>query len=67
MIDWKLPPDLQEKFNQVQAQTRKLQEEFGITPMTIEQRSQAYQAKKKQEELIKQTLGARRPPPKWKV
>ena len=41
--DWSLTPELQKKFEEVQAQTRRLQAEFGITPMTLEERAAAYQ------------------------
>ena len=65
--DWSLTPELQKKFEEVQAQTRRLQAEFGITPMTLEERAAAYQKRKAEEAQIKSTLGARRPPPKWRV
>ncbi len=71
---WALTPELQKKFDEVQAQTRKLQKEFGITPMTIEERYQAYERRKaedaqKQEELkkLQERIGRTRPLPKWKV
>ncbi len=65
--DWSLTPELQKKFEEVQAQTRRLQAEFGITPMTLEERAAAYQKRKAEEAQMKSTLGARRPPPKWRV
>ena len=65
--DWSLTPELQKKFEEVQAQTRRLQAEFGITPMTLEERAAAYEKRKAEEAQIKSTLGARRPPPKWRV
>ncbi len=64
---WSLTPELQKKFEEVQAQTRRLQAEFGITPMTLEERALAYQKRKAEEAQMKSTLGARRPPPKWRV
>lgn len=67
MIDWKLPPDLQEKFDKIQAHTRQLQKELGITPMTLEERYQAYLKRKQQEEELKKILVKHRPPPKWKI
>lgn len=67
MIDWKLPPDLQEKFGKIQAHTRQLQKELGITPMTLEERYQAYLKRKQQEEELKKILVKHRPPPKWKI
>jgi hypothetical protein len=65
--DWSLTPELQKKFEEVQAQTRRLQAEFGITPMTLEERAAAYQKRKAEEAQAKKMLGQRRPPPKWKV
>lgn len=74
MIDWSFPPDIQAQYDRVVDQTRQLQKEFGIEPKTIEQRYQDYLDRKaeenrRQEQLrqLEQTLGARRPPPKWKV
>lgn len=71
---WPLNPELQEKFNRVVAQTRRLQAELGITPRTLEQRYQDYLTRKqeearKSEELAKfnNAVGIRRPPPKWKI
>lgn len=72
--DWSLTPELQKRFEEVQAQTRRLQAEFGITPMTLEERAAAYEKRKaeeqrKQQELekLKQIAVQRRPPPRWKV
>ncbi len=65
--DWSLTPELQKKFEEVQAQTRRLQAEFGITPMTLEERAAADQKRKAEEAQAKQMLGQRRPPPRWKV
>lgn len=74
VIDWSFPPDLQEQYDRVLAQTRRLQKELDIEPRTIEQRYQDYlrkqaDEKRKQEELaqIQAQLGTRRPPSKWKV
>ena len=65
--DWSLTPELQKKFEEVQAHTRRLQAELGITPMTLEERAAAY-AKRKEEEIKAQSIiGKMRPPPKWKV
>lgn len=65
--DWSLTPELQKRFEQVQAQTRRLQAEFGITPMTLEERAAAYEKRKAEEAQAKLILGQRRPPPRWKV
>jgi isopentenyldiphosphate isomerase len=74
MTDWSFPPDLQAQYERVLAQTRRLQQELGITPRTIEQRHQDYLARKAEEQRIKEELdkiqaltGHRRPPIKWKV
>lgn len=74
MIDWSLPPDLQQKYNEVTDNIRKLQSELGITPQTIEERAQYYRQKReeerrKAEELSKlqKITGQRRPPPRWKA
>lgn len=67
MIDWSFPPDIQAQYDRVLAQTRKLQDELGIKPMTLEERAQSYIERKHQEEEFKKFMGQRRPPPKWKV
>ena len=81
MIDWSFPPDLQAKYDRVLAQTRKLQAEFGIKPMTLEERYQKYLSRKeeitrRQQEIIRreqeitefeQRINRSRPVPKWKV
>ncbi len=71
---WALTPELQKKFEEVQAQTRKLQQEFGITPMTLEERCQAYERRKAEEaqralelERLQQQIGKHRLPPKWRI
>lgn len=74
MIDWSFPPELQEQYNCIIERTRRLQQEFGIKPRTIEQRYQDYIVKKAEEQRIKEELnklkaltGQRRPLVKWKV
>jgi peptidoglycan hydrolase CwlO-like protein len=74
MIDWSFPPELQAKYDRVLAQTRKLQAEFGIKPMTLEERAQIYEKRKeeinrRQQEIkeLEQRISRSRPPPKWKV
>jgi hypothetical protein len=73
-VSWDLPPDLQQKFDEVQAHIRRLQIEMGVEPKTIEQRHQDYlqrqaEEQRRQEELkkLEQRIGKHRPPPKWKV
>ena len=74
VIDWSFTPEIQEQYDRVVAQIKRLQQELGVEPMTLEQRHQAYlkrqaEEQRKQEELKKltQLTGQRRPPPKWKV
>lgn len=74
MIDWSLPPDLQQKYNQVAENIQRLQKELGVEPRTIEQRHQDYQRnrvekekQKKELEELKRLVQNRRPPPRWKV
>lgn len=71
---WALTPELQKRFEEIQAHTRRLQKELGITPMTLEERCQAYEQRKeeekrKEEELIKlqNQIKLHRPLPKWKL
>lgn len=73
-IDWSFTPELQAQYDRVVAQTRRLQDHFGIKPMTLEERAQAYEQTRienarKQEELkqLQERIGRHRPPPKWKV
>ena len=73
-MDWSFPPDLQQRYEQILAQTRKLQKELGITPRTLEERCRAYEQRKeeekrKEEELIKlqNQIKSHRPLPKWKL
>jgi uncharacterized protein (DUF3084 family) len=81
MIDWSFPPELQAQYDRVSAQIRQLQAEFGITPMTLEERAQSYERRKeeinrRQEEMsrrqqaikeLEERISRSRPPPKWKV
>lgn len=65
--DWSLTPELQKKFEEVVAHTRRLQKEMGITPMTLEERAAAYAKKKEEEAKAKAMIVKLRPPPKWKI
>lgn len=49
MIDWSLPPDLQKRYDEILATTRRLQAELGIEPRTLEQRYQDYLKRKEDE------------------
>ncbi len=71
---WALTPELQKKFDEVVARTRRLQAELGVQPMTLEERAAAYEKKReeiarRQQELeeIQQRIAKQRPPPKWKI
>lgn len=71
---WSNDPDIQKRYNEIVAQTRRLQAELGITPMTLEQRAEDYR-RRQQEELARQEelkkleeiIGKKRLPPKWKL
>lgn len=74
MTDWSFPPELQKRYEEILATTRRLQQELGIEPRTIEQRYQDYLKRQAEEqrraaelEKLKATTGNRRPPPRWKV
>ena len=64
---WALTPELQKKYDEVVAHTRRLQAEMGITPMTLEERAAAYAKKKEEEAKAKAMIVKMRPPPKWKI
>ena len=65
--DWSLTPELQKKFEEVQAQTRRLQAEMGIKPRTIEERAADYLKKKQAEAELAKLVGNKRPPLRYKV
>ena len=64
---WALTPELQKKYEEVVAHTRRLQKEMGITPMTLEERAAHYAKKKEEEAKAKAMVVKMRPPPKWKI
>jgi hypothetical protein len=66
-MDWSFPPDLQNRYDEILANIRRLQAEFGITPMSLDERHRAYLKRKQEEEEFKKILATRRPLPKWKV
>lgn len=73
-MDWSFPPDLQKRYDEILATTRRLQKELGIEPRTLEQRYQDYlkrqeDEQRRAEELakIKALTSTRRPLPRWKV
>lgn len=51
---WALTPELQKRYNEIVAHTRRLQAELGITPMTLEQRLEQGRQRKIQRELEEQ-------------
>ena len=67
MIDWSFPPELQAQYDQVVAQTRRLQAEMGIKPRTIEERAADYLKKKQAEAELAKLVGKKRPPLRYKV
>jgi len=74
MTDWSFPPDLQERYERIVAETRRLQKELGVKPRTMEQRFRDYLAQQAEEQRrleeqkkFEQLIGKHRPPPKWKV
>ncbi len=65
--DWTLTPELQKKYDEVVAHTRRLQKEMGIEPMTLEQRAAHYRKQREEQDKAKEILSKLRPPPKWKI
>jgi hypothetical protein len=73
-MDWSFPPDIQKRYEEILAQTRRLQKELGITPRTLEERARDYELRKLEEQKktdeldkFKQLVGQQRPVPKWKL
>lgn len=69
---WALTPELQDRYDKIVAETRRLQAELGITPRTLEQRHQDYlnrlDVERRQKEelakinsIVRPKLGIRRP------
>jgi hypothetical protein len=54
--DWALTPELQQRLEKVQAETRRLQAQFGITPKTLEERHQDYLVRKAEKERQQKEL-----------
>lgn len=65
--DWSLTPELQKKYDEVVAHTRRLQKEMGIEPMTLEQRAAHYRKKREEQDKSKEIFSKLRPTPKWKI
>ena len=66
-MDWRLPLELQQRFDEVTANNARLQAILGIKSRTIAERAEDYQRKKNQQAELTKLMGKRRPPPKWKV
>lgn len=49
-------PELQKKYDKVVAQTRKLQDQFGIIPRTLDERYQDYLIRKAEQERQQKEL-----------
>lgn len=74
MVNWILPPELQERLENIQNTTRYLQKQLCINPMTLEERADQIKQRREEQhrkqlelEKIKNQIGSRRPPPKWKI
>jgi hypothetical protein len=50
MAEQLFPDQLQQRYEQILAQTRKLQEQLGVTPRTLEQRHHDYLTRLAEEE-----------------
>lgn len=57
---WADNPELQKRFEAIQAQTRQLQKELGIEPKTLEQRQKEYRQRRQQEFARQQELERQR-------
>jgi hypothetical protein len=66
-MDWSFNEENQKKYDEVTANIRRLQAEFGIKSRTLEERAADYQQKQAEKAQLEQIMGKRRPPPKWKL
>ena len=57
----------QKKYDEVTAEIRRLQQEMGIKPMTLEERAADYQKIKAEQARLTAHIGIKRPPLKWKA
>ena len=57
-----LPPDIQQRIDQLYADMKPLMDLYGLTPMTINERYQQIQQRKELENRVKL-----RPKPRWKL
>ena len=57
-----LPPDIQQRIDQLYADMKPLMDEYGLEPKTIDERYQQIQQRKELENRVKL-----RPKPRWKL
>jgi len=57
-----LPPDIQQRIDQLYADMKPLMDQYGLKPMTIDERYQQIQQRKELEKKVKL-----RPKPRWKL
>jgi hypothetical protein len=57
-----LPPDIQQRIDQLYADMKPLMDQYGLKPMTIDERYQQIQQRKELENRVKL-----RPKPRWKL
>ena len=67
MIDWTPTPAVQKRLDKLKLTLARLQQHFDLRALTIDERRELYLEHKKEEEKLRQMMGQRRPPPKWKV
>ena len=57
-----LPPDIQQRIDQLYADMKPLMDQYGLKPMTIDESYQQIQQRKELENRVKL-----RPKPRWKL
>jgi hypothetical protein len=57
-----LPPDIQQRIDQLYADMKPLMDQYGLKPKTIDERYQQIQQRKELENRVKL-----RPKPRWKL
>jgi hypothetical protein len=57
-----LPPDIQQRIDQLYADMKPIMDQYGLKPMTIDERYQQIQQRKELENRVKL-----RPKPRWKL
>ena len=66
-MDWKFSSENQKLYDWIVTKNKELQQLFGITPRTLEERVADYAEKKRKEEELKTLISTRRPAPIWKI